>query len=260
MKEDFLSCVGAWLAVDPDEDDRATLERLLDDCDETELRRRFDPPLTFGTAGLRGPVMAGPAGMNRCTVRRATQGVIAWLHETGVDPARGVVVGRDARHGSEDFNDEVVAVSCWARACASTRCLAPYPLRSTAFVSRSLGAAAAIMITASHNPPADNGYKLYGPDGSQIVAPHDAIVERHANTAGTAQWAERSSPLHHVVDQQILNRYIEHMSARFGVLTSALSIAYTPLHGVGGRDNDGAVRSIGLRTRGRGRRAISTRP
>ena len=233
MKEDFLSCVGAWLVVDPDEDDRATLERLLDDCDETELRRRFDPPLTFGTAGLRGPVMAGPAGMNRCTVRRATQGVIAWLHETGVDPARGVVVGRDARHGSEDFNDEVVGILLGAgvRVYEMPR---PLPTPLTAFVSRSLGAAAAIMITASHNPPADNGYKLYGPDGSQIVAPHDAIVERHANTAGTAQWAERSSPLHHVVDQQILNRYIEHMSARFGVLTSALSIAYTPLHGVGG--------------------------
>ncbi len=225
--------MGAWLAVDPDERDRATLEKLLEDGDENELRRRFDPPLTFGTAGLRGPVMAGPAGMNRCTVRRATQGVIAWLHEIGVDPARGVVVGRDARHGSETFNDEVVGILLGAgvRVFEMPR---PLPTPITAFASRSLGAAAAIMITASHNPPADNGFKLYGPDGSQIIAPHDAIVERHANTAGAAQWAERTSSLHHVIDQEILDRYIEHMAARFGVFTSALSIAYTPLHGVGG--------------------------
>ena len=79
----------------------------------TELADRFSAPLAFGTAGLRGPEMAGPAGMNRATVRRATQGVVAWLFEIGVDSARGVVVGRDARHGSETFNEEVVSVlSC----------------------------------------------------------------------------------------------------------------------------------------------------
>ncbi len=75
----------AWIDGDPDIEDRETLERLLDDGDEAELHRRFDTPLTFGTAGLRGPVMAGPAGMNRYTVRRATQGVVAWLDEIGVD-------------------------------------------------------------------------------------------------------------------------------------------------------------------------------
>ncbi len=233
MNDEFLSCVGAWLAVDPDENDRATIEKLLDDRNEDELRRRFDPPLTFGTAGLRGPMMSGPAGMNRCTVRRATQGVIAWLDEIGVDRERGVVVGRDARFGSEVFNDEVVGILLGAgvRVYEMPR---PLPTPLTAFALQALGAAAAIMITASHNPPADNGYKLYGPDGSQIIAPHDATVERHANIAGEAHLADRTSLLHQVVDEGILESYREHMAGRFGVLASPLSIAYTPLHGVGG--------------------------
>jgi phosphomannomutase len=233
VNEDLLARVGAWMAVDPDDQDRATIEELLAEGDDAEIHRRFDEPLTFGTAGLRGPEMAGPAGMNRCTVRRATQGVIAWMEEIGVDPARGVVVGRDARHGSETFNDEVVGILLGARVPVYEM---PRPLATplTAYVLQALGAAAAIMITASHNPPADNGYKLYGPDGSQIIAPHDAIVERHANEAGIAKWAERTSPLHHVVDEEILEGYLGHMAGRFGVVSSELSIAYTPLFGVGG--------------------------
>ena len=233
MNDELLARVGAWLVADPDDHDRATIERLVDDDDEAELHRRFDEPLTFGTAGLRGREMAGPAGMNRCTVRRATQGVVAWLKEIGVDPARGVVVGRDARHGSENFNDEVVAVLLGAGVTVFEM-PRPLPTPLTAYALQHLAAGAAIMITASHNPPADNGYKLYGPDGSQIIAPHDAIVERHANAAGPATLADRSSPLHHVVDEGVLESYRHHMLARFAVNSSDLALAYTPLHGVGG--------------------------
>ncbi len=233
MNDELLARVGAWMAMDPDDVDRATIEKLIEEGDEAKIRHCFDPPLTFGTAGLRGPEMAGPAGMNRCTVRRATQGVVAWLGELGIDPARGVVVGRDARHGSETFNDEVVAVLLGAgvRVYEMPR---PLPTPMTAYALQVLGAAAGIMITASHNPPADNGYKLYGPDGSQIIAPNDAIVERYANGAGAAQLATRTSVLHHVVDEGILESYREHMVTRFGVATSDLILAYTPLHGVGG--------------------------
>jgi phosphomannomutase len=233
VNDELLARVGAWMAMDPDDVDRATIEKLIEEGDEAKIRHCFDPPLTFGTAGLRGPEMAGPAGMNRCTVRRATQGVVAWLGELGIDPARGVVVGRDARHGSETFNDEVVAVLLGAgvRVYEMPR---PLPTPMTAYALQVLGAAAGIMITASHNPPADNGYKLYGPDGSQIIAPNDAIVERYANGAGAAQLATRTSVLHHVVDEGILESYREHMVTRFGVATSDLILAYTPLHGVGG--------------------------
>jgi phosphomannomutase len=233
VNDDFLARVTAWVAVDPDEEDRATIEGLIADGDEVQLHRLFDEPLTFGTAGLRGPERAGPAGMNRCTVRRATQGVVAWLEGLGIAPQRGVVVGRDARHGSEKFNDEVVRVLLGSglRVYEMPRAL-PTPL--TAYALRALGAAAAIMITASHNPAADNGFKLYGPDGSQIVAPHDRVVEGFAASAGEASLGERRAPLHQWVDEELLQSYREHMVSRYGVASSPLRVVYTPLHGVGG--------------------------
>ena len=233
MNDELRARVRAWLAADPDEEDRTAIQRLLDEGDEAEIHRRFDEPLRFGTAGLRGPEMAGPAGMNRCTVRRATQGVVAWLREIGADTDAGVVVGRDARHGSASFNDEVVAVLLGAGVTVHEM-PGPLPTPLTAYAVSALGAAAGIMITASHNPPADNGVKLYGRDGSQIVAPHDAIVERHANQAAIATLADRSSSRHHVVSEDLLEAYREHMVTRFAVPSSDLSIAYTPLHGVGG--------------------------
>ena len=233
MNDELLARVSAWVAVDPDEGDRATIERLLRDGNDAEIHRRFDEPLSFGTAGLRGPEMAGPAGMNRCSVRRATQGVVAWLREIGVDTSRGVVVGRDARHGSQTFSDEVVAVLLGegVKVYEMPRAL-PTPL--TAYAVRVLGAAAGVMITASHNPASDNGYKLYGPDGSQIITPHDSIVERHAHAAGLAATASRDSPWHHLVSEEVLESYREHMSSRFGDSGGDLRIVYTPLHGVAG--------------------------
>ncbi len=233
MSTELFAQAAAWIAVDPDAADRATLEELIERGDEAELHRRFDEPLTFGTAGLRGPVRAGPAGMNRCTVRRATQGVVAWLAQSGIGSERGVVVGRDARYGSETFHDEVVRVLLGAGVPVHEM-PRPLPTPLTAFALRALGAAAAIMITASHNPPADNGYKLYGPDGSQIVAPHDSVVERFATVAGDAPLADRTSPLHRWVQEELLEEYREHMVGRFAVPSSPLRIAYTPLHGVGG--------------------------
>ena len=165
MNESLRERVLDWIEGDPDIEDRETLQRLLDSGDEGELHRRFDAPLTFGTAGLRGPVMAGPAGMNRYTVRRATQGVIAWLGEIGVDAQRGVVVGRDGRNGSESFNNEAVAVLLGA-GVKVYEMPGPLPTPIVAYCVKRLGAAAGIMVTASHNPPLDNGYKLYSADGS----------------------------------------------------------------------------------------------
>jgi phosphomannomutase len=226
--------VGAWIADDPDESDRATLASLLENGDETELHRRFDAPLTFGTAGLRGPEMAGPAGMNRYTVRRATQGVIAWLAELGLDSSRGVVVGRDGRHGSEAFNDEVVAVLIGA-GVRVYEMPGPLPTPLVAYSVKALNAAAGIMITASHNPAQDNGFKLYACDGAQIIPPHDQTVERFANEATTPVLGDRSSPLHSVVPSELWADYQRHFVERFGVpFGSVLRVTYTPLHGVGG--------------------------
>ena len=227
--------VDAWIAGDPDEACRRELRLLLENHDDAALARRFEHPLTFGTAGLRGEVMAGPAGMNRFTVRRATQGVVAWLHELGVDVERGVVVGRDARHGSRSFADEVVAVLLGAG-------VRVHELRDalpTPFVSYSvnvLHAAAGVMITASHNPARDNGYKLYASDGAQIIAPHDEIVERFAREAlAHPALGERTSARHAYVDDAVLESYVQHVLSRFAPPhESHLAFTYTPLHGVGG--------------------------
>ncbi|HXC19232.1 MAG TPA: phospho-sugar mutase [Acidimicrobiales bacterium] len=233
MNEALRERVLEWIVGGPDVDDRETLQSLLDHGDEVELHRRFDVPLTFGTAGLRGPEMAGPAGMNRYTVRRATQGVIAWMGEIGADPARGVVVGRDGRHGSESFNHEVVSVLLGA-GVKVYEMPGPLPTPLVAYCVTALGAAAGIMVTASHNPPQDNGYKLYSSDGSQIVPPNDEIVERFANAAATPPLGERTSTHHRWISQGVLDQYRAHMTQRFAVTASDLAITYTPLHGVGG--------------------------
>ena len=227
--------VAAWIAADPDETTRAELAALLSAGDEAALHRCFDAPLTFGTAGLRGPVRAGPAGMNRLTVRRATQGVVSWLERHGADPRAGVVVGRDARRGSEAFNDEVVAVLLGAGVHV-WEMPRPLPTPLVAYAVRALGAAAGVMITASHNPPRDNGYKLYAGDGAQIIAPHDEEVERGAGAAAAFPvLGERGSPGHHRVGEDLLDAYRDHFVTRFRVPGgSDLKIVYTPLHGVGG--------------------------
>lgn len=234
MSEGRRDEVEAWIKRDPDEDDRDMLTSLLAAHDEAELQRRFATPLTFGTAGLRGPEMAGPAGMNRATVRRATLGVLAWMHEIGDDARRGVVVGRDARHGSESFNDEVVSVLLGAGAVVYEM---PSALATPllAYCVKALRAAAGIMITASHNPPEDNGYKLYARDGAQIVPPDDEIVERHMRDAFDVVLGDRTSPRHSYVPDSLLEEYRRHVVERFHpTRASDLSITYTPLHGVGG--------------------------
>lgn len=234
MNEELANRVTTWIELDPDPHDRATLQKLLSESNELELRRRFDSPLAFGTSGLRGPVMAGPAGMNRLSVRRATQGVIRWLQELGIDPARGVVVGRDARHGSEAFNDEVVAVLLGAQ-FRVYEMPSPLPTPYVAAAVKALNAAAGIMITASHNQPNDNGYKLYASDGSQIIAPSDEMVERFASESLTPVLAERTSEYLFKVPSEVIEKYQSNILSRFSVEGgSALRITYTPLHGVGG--------------------------
>jgi phosphomannomutase len=234
VNDPLRSDVETWIALDPDAEDRDMLTALLDSNDEAELERRFETPLTFGTAGLRGPEMAGPAGMNRATVRRATLGVLAWMRESGADASRGVVVGRDGRRGSEKFNDEVVSVLLGGGVVVHEMPSAlPTPL--VAYCVKALHAAAGIMITASHNPPDDNGYKLYASDGAQIVPPDDEIVERHMRTASEAMLIDRNSPLHSYVSESVLAEYRRHVVERFHVAGgSDLAISYTPLHGVGG--------------------------
>ncbi|HEY5357242.1 MAG TPA: phospho-sugar mutase [Streptosporangiaceae bacterium] len=237
---ELRSRVTAWMADDPDERDRAELAALLADPSpeaEAELQDRFAGRLQFGTAGLRGAVAAGPGRMNRAVVRAATAALAGWLLER--DPAAagsGVVIGFDARHRSDEFADEAARVL----AGAGIRVLLLPPQQPTpllAFAVRHLGAAAGIMITASHNPRGDNGYKLYLADGAQIVPPADVEIEAaigELDSLAKVLVAEPGSPLITELDDEVAQAYLDAICAISPGPPGAawLRFVYTPLHGV----------------------------
>ena len=161
----------AWLRVDPDPETRAELEALL--ADGAALAERFDGRLEFGTAGLRGELGAGPLRMNRVVVRQATAGVAARLAQEVVPGDTIVVVGRDARHKSDVFARDAVGVFAQAGFDAAYW-PDPVPTPLLAYVVRLLGAGAGVQVTASHNPAADNAYKVYWRGGGPVTPPLDA--------------------------------------------------------------------------------------
>ena len=169
---DLIERARAWAAEDPDERTRAELEAVVaaaERGEDTDLADRFAGTLEFGTAGLRGELGAGPNRMNRVVVTRAAAGLAAYLTDTG-QRGGSVVIGFDARHNSDAFARDTAEIMTGAgfKALVMPRTL-PTPL--LAFAIRELGCAAGVMVTASHNPPQDNGYKVYLGDGSQIVPP-----------------------------------------------------------------------------------------
>ncbi len=223
-----------WIADDPDPATRDELTKVLAAAmgrvpgAVEDLQERMAGVLRFGTAGLRGPVRAGPAGMNVAVVRRATAGLAAWLARGG---ARGlVVVGRDARHGSEAF--AAAAAEVLAGAGFRVEVLpGPLPTPLLAFAVQSLGAVAGVQITASHNPPADNGYKVYLADGAQLAPPSDAEIEA-AITAAPPAINVPTSAGSGTVD--VTEPYLERVAALPRGHVKALRVALTPMHGVGG--------------------------
>ena len=233
LPADLLAEVEAWMAADPDASTRAELARLVDAGDTGALRARFETPLSFGTAGLRGALGAGPARMNQLVVRRTTAGVARWLLDKGPEHARrGLVVGRDARHGSAEFASDVAEVA----SAAGVRVLAlgrPLPTPITAYAVKHLGAAAGVMITASHNPAADNGYKVYAADGAQIVAPADVEISAAAERVGplsAVALGDGGEP----VGEEIVDAYLAGIIAALPATEAhEIAVVYTPLHGVG---------------------------
>ena len=224
-----------WAAHDPDPETAAyVLDILEDPARAAELQSRFSGPLTFGTAGLRGEVGAGESRMNRAVVTRATYGLMDWLGRQVEAPR--VVIGCDARHGSSDFYTTAAEV---ISAAGGTALLLPpcLPTPITAFAVRALHADAGIMITASHNPRTDNGYKVYlggrvatgAASGVQIVPPADAEIMACITQASPADQIPRDSLRVEKVD--VLPEYLE-TAARNGV--SDLRIILTAMHGVGG--------------------------
>lgn len=214
-----------WIAHDPDPVTAAELAS----CDADELARRFAHPLTFGTAGLRGPLRGGPDGMNVAVVVRATWALAQVLKDRclGGSP---VVVGRDARHGSEEFARAAAEVLA-AEGFPVTLCHAPVPTPVVAFAVRRLGAAAGVQITASHNPPADNGYKVFVDGGLQIISPTDREIETAIARAPHADEIART-PVQ-PAGTELIAAYLERV-ATVRRTVGNVRVALTPMHGVGG--------------------------
>jgi phosphomannomutase len=234
---DLLGRAEAWRDDDPDPATRAQLDAVItavragDASAATDLADRFSGLLEFGTAGLRGELGAGPHRMNRSVVIRAAAGLTAYLQGLGRPPS--VVIGYDARHNSDVFAHDTAAV---VTAAGGNAMVLPHPLPTPvlAFAIRHLGCDAGVMVTASHNPPQDNGYKVYLGDGSQIVPPADARIaaqivalQRTADVplADDGWVTLEGEPL-----AAYLDRVVEVPAAGS---PRDLSIVHTPLHGVG---------------------------
>jgi phosphomannomutase len=215
-----------WIAHDPDPVTAAELAA----CDRAELVARFARPLTFGTAGLRGPVRGGPDAMNLAVVLRASWAVAQVLAGRGLAGST-VIVGRDARRGSAQFAVATAEVLA-AEGFSVTLLPDPAPTPVLAFAVRHTGAAAGIQITASHNPPADNGYKVYLDGGVQIVSPTDREIEAAIATAPFADEIARENV--EPADAGLVEQYIERAARLRHSLSGPIRVALTPLHGVGG--------------------------
>jgi phosphomannomutase len=237
VHDDLTSRARAWLAEDPDPETRDELAALLASGDTAELAARFAGTLQFGTAGLRGELGAGPMRMNRSVVIRAAAGLAAYLKKNGT-PHGGadaglVVIGYDARHKSADFARDTAAVMTGAglRAAVLPR---PLPTPVLAFAIRHLGAVAGVEVTASHNPPRDNGYKVYLGDGSQIVPPADAGIAAEIDAIAALADVPRPDGGWLTLDDSVLEAYLARTDAVLspGSPRTARTV-YTAMHGVG---------------------------
>jgi len=249
----LLEVATAWRDQDPDDETRAELDALITDAaagDEdavADLHDRFDTRLEFGTAGLRGRIEAGSNRMNRVLVAQAAAGLAAFLLARGEHPS--IVIGYDGRKNSKVFATDTAELMAGAgvRAIILPREL-PTPV--LAFAVRQLGVSAGVMVTASHNPPQDNGYKVYlGDDdqGSQIVPPSDGeIAAEILRVAATANVLELPrSPQYETADEEVVDEYVRRTAA-LATGSPVLRYVYTPLHGVGWETAHRVFRAAGF--------------
>lgn len=241
--EELEALARSWFVGDPDESTRRELTELLDSGRTDELEERFSGPLQFGTAGLRAILGAGPARMNRAVVRRASFGLAQYLKRKTRDLSAGVVVARDARRMSAEFAEDTAAVlngqgiPTWVFA-------EPVPTPLAAFACQKLSAIAGVVVTASHNPPAYNGYKVYSSNGAQIVPPEDVDIARAIAQAPRAneipilsQGEAEKRGLFRALGPEVGEQYLQAILELrpYGRGSSKLRLVYTPLHGVGGK-------------------------
>jgi phosphomannomutase len=239
MTAELILAATAWADQDPDDETRTELRSLIDQVESgsstalADLTDRFHTRLEFGTAGLRGALGAGPNRMNRVLVSQAAAGLAAFL--TSREESPSVVIGYDGRKNSKVFATDTAEIMSAAGVSATLLPrLLPTPV--LAFAVRFLGASAGVMVTASHNPAADNGYKVYlgGEDaGSQIVPPSDGLIAARILevTRGSVKDLPRSSD-YRVAGEDVLEAYVA-QTAKLGSASAQPRVVYTAMHGVG---------------------------
>jgi phosphomannomutase len=253
---DLIAAASAWADQDPDLETRAELEELIDKRDVAGLSSRFDGRLEFGTAGLRGELGAGSNRMNRVLVAQAAAGIAKYLltqpeFNSDVEPP-SVVIGFDGRINSAVFARDSAQILAGAGIRAYLfDGVVPTPV--VAFAGKHLNTSAAIMVTASHNPPRDNGYKVYlggGNGGSQIISPTDQIIAGHiADVAKTKTFNEiNKSDKFEIVGDELRQAYVAETASLTGEVIDGdnVRIVYTAMHGVGWHIVDSLFASVGL--------------
>ncbi len=241
--KDYMKIYEQWLA-DPyfDEDTKNELRAIADD--ENEIKERFYMDLEFGTAGLRGIIGAGINRMNIYTVRRATQGLSNYIKKQGGEE-KGVAIAFDSRRMSPEFAMEA-AMTLAANGIKAYKFESLRPTPELSFAVRELGCIAGINITASHNPPEYNGYKVYWEDGAQFTPPHDKgvleevlAIEDLSTVKTTSEEEALRSGKFQVIGKEIDDKYIENVKAQvvnqdaIDRMQKDITIIYTPLHGTG---------------------------
>ena len=223
-----------WIDQDPDAETVAELEKLISESDEAGLADRFGQRIGFGTAGLRGLLGAGPNRMNRVLVAQAAAGISKYLKENFDDPS--VIIGYDARKNSDVFaKDSAQIFAAFGIRAFLFPELAATPL--VAYAVRNLGASAGVMVTASHNPPGDNGYKVYDFSGSQIISPMDAEIAKHIDEfakSGSVAALTRSESFVEV-PTSVRTGYSQSVSGLLNKHSErkSIKIVYSAMHGVG---------------------------
>ncbi len=250
LSTELVASISSWRAQDPDESTVAKLDELTaaaqagDPAAASELASAFAGPLTFGTAGLRGALGPGPGRMNRVVVSQAAAGLARYLLDSGKAGGQ-VVIGYDARYNSDIFARDTAEILA-AAGLKPLLCARALPTPVVAFGIRHFGCVAGVVVTASHNPPQDNGYKVYLGDGSQIVPPADAdIASRIAAVAAAPLSSIARSDDYRLVDAELVDAYV----ARAASLVPAeaareLNWVYTAMHGVGASVVDAVVEAV----------------
>ena len=235
MDSELLTEVSAWIADDPDPVTSAQLKALIESSDEITLRKYFSGFLQFGTAGLRGPIGPGPSCMNQAVVGRTAAGIVQYMKARSLT---SVVIGRDARHGSDVF--EELSAQIFAGAGFKVSVLPrPLPTPVLAFAVNEIGADVGIMVTASHNPGSDNGYKVYlggtvdgvNYRGSQIISPADKEISAEIEKIKSLKTIARAQTWE-ILSEDIVEKYVDQTKV-LAPRPGDLKIVYTAMHGVG---------------------------